>query len=130
MADHRLELMNTNLPPGTGGGNVPSRTPKQPWNTGGWEIDDGRETSVTSDGENLDLERRTPVPRRPVRGSLVLTGKELVEPELPNSGFPQQRALPEKKNWSYLPPRLRSNKAHLTKYPNYLLRARGILARS
>ncbi|MED6136280.1 hypothetical protein PIB30_054614 [Stylosanthes scabra] len=40
MADHQPELTNTNPPPGTGG-NIPPKTPKQPWNTGGWEIDDG-----------------------------------------------------------------------------------------
>ncbi|MED6219160.1 hypothetical protein PIB30_033269 [Stylosanthes scabra] len=47
MADHQTEVTNTNPSP---------KTPKQPWNTEGREMNDGQEASVTPDNENLDLD--------------------------------------------------------------------------
>ncbi|MED6186267.1 hypothetical protein PIB30_065180 [Stylosanthes scabra] len=49
------EQTNTNPPPGTGGMNAPPKTPNQPRNTEGREMNDGQEASATPDREILDL---------------------------------------------------------------------------
>ncbi|MED6114411.1 hypothetical protein PIB30_080003 [Stylosanthes scabra] len=50
------EQTNTNPPPGTGGMNAPPKTPNQPRNIGGWEMNDGQEASVTPEREILNLD--------------------------------------------------------------------------
>ncbi|MED6213500.1 hypothetical protein PIB30_094013 [Stylosanthes scabra] len=103
MANHQQEQTNTNPPSGTSGMNIPPKTPNQPLNIGGREMNDGQEASVTPDCENLDFDsgqagRKIGNSRRPV--FVALCGQADRRRKCLNSGLskPQfQGTLPTKK---------------------------------
>ncbi|MED6164782.1 hypothetical protein PIB30_093502, partial [Stylosanthes scabra] len=89
MADHQQEQTNTNPPSGTGGMNAPPKTPNQPRNTGGREMNDGQEVSITPDREILDLDGDQEGPKIGNSGRRVFVGL----------GDDQSRQTQEMRHW-------------------------------